>query len=96
VFRILAVQRQVALAFGERIVDHGARKTQALVFAVGGANRQAGFDAMFVGIGESDLFEDAIYGRFDLFDVGWGQRFILAPGFPGVNRFKVFGQGGPA
>jgi len=90
------MQGQLALALCQRIVDHGARETQALVLTITGTDRQAGFDAVLIGVGESDFLEDAIHRRFDLLDIGWGQRFELASAFPGANRLEVFGQCGPA
>ena len=46
---------------------------------------------MLVGVGETDLFEDAIDGSLDLFDVCLGEGFVLTPGLSGMYRFEVFG-----
>jgi len=80
------VQCQVTLALRKSIIDHGAGETQALVFTVSGTDGQTGFDAVLVGIGETYFFKGAIYGRFDLFDIGCSQRFVLATCFTGMNR----------
>jgi hypothetical protein len=80
------------LAFGQSIVDHGTRKAQAFFVTLNSTDRKAGFNAMLVGIGETDFFEDAVNGRFDLLDICWSQWFVMSTSLTGMNRFYVFGQ----
>jgi hypothetical protein len=95
-FGVLPIEGQLAPTLAERVFDHRAWKAQPPVVAVGRAHGEAGFDAVLVGVGETDLFENAIHGSVDLLDIGIGKRFVLSARFAGAYRPEVFGERGLA